>query len=349
MIRAGRVFEWRIHTVGTLIDDLRDPAALPDPTSRVSLVQTHISLVFVADSFVYKIKKPVDFGFLDFSTLDKRRHFCAEEVRLNQRLSRDIYLGVVPVTLDKGRHRLGGEGGRPVEFAVRMRRVPDDRLMRTLYEKGELNDDHLDSVADLLAGFHSEAERSKHIDGFGTLESFKVNTDENFAQTESFVGATLQLDDFERIRDWTQQFYREEGAVFEDRIQQGRIRDCHGDLHMEHICFLDPVAAIDCIEFNERFRYSDTLADIAFLLMDLEFRGGGEIAGRLWARYSERAGETGMERLLAFYKVYRAYVRGKVIGFQLNDPQIQARTKQEAAETAGAYFRLARHYVDSAP
>lgn len=335
--------------MGTLIDDLQDPAALPDPTSRVSLVQTHISLVFVADLFVYKVKKPVDFGFLDFSTLDRRRHFCAEEVRLNQRLSKDVYLGVVPVTLENGRHRLGGEGGRPVEFAVRMRRIPDDRLMRTMHEKGELNDHHLDSVADLLAGFHRDAERSERIDGFGKLESFKVNTDENFAQTEAFVGTTLKPDDFERIRDWTQQFYGDEGGLFEERIRQGRIRDCHGDLHMEHICFLDPVAAIDCIEFNERFRYSDTLADIAFLLMDLEFRGGDEIAARLWSKYSERANESGMERLLTFYKVYRAYVRGKVIGFQLNDPQIQAPAKKEAAETAGAYFRLARHYVDTAP
>ncbi len=335
--------------MGTLIDDLLNPASLPDPTSEVSLIQTHISLVFVADSFVYKIKKPVDFGFLDFSTLDKRRLFCAEEVRLNQRLSRDIYLGVVPVTLENGVHRIGAEGGRPVEFAVRMRRIPDERLMRTMYEKGELNDDHLDSVADLLAGFHGEAERSEHIDGFGTLDSFRVNTDENFAQTEAFVGATLLLEDFKRIQDWTEKFYLKEGALFKDRIKKGRVRDCHGDLHMEHICFLDPVAAIDCIEFNERFRYSDTLADIAFLLMDLEFRGGGEIAGRLWSKYSERAGEAGMERLLAFYKVYRAYVRGKVIGFQLNDPHIPARAKQEAAETAGAYFRLARHYVDSTP
>ncbi|MFO7783128.1 MAG: phosphotransferase [Thermodesulfobacteriota bacterium] len=335
--------------MGSLIDDLQEPAALPDPTTRVSLVQTHISLVFVADLFVYKVKKPVDFGFLDFSTLEKRKHYCAEEVRLNQRLSKGVYLGVVPVTLEEGRHRLGGDGGPPVEFAVRMRRIPDDRLMRTLYEKGGLRDDHLDSVAALLAGFHCEAERSERIDEFGKLESFKVNTDENFAQTEAFIGTTVQRDDFDRIRDWTRQFYQEEGGLFDKRIQKGRVRDCHGDLHMEHICFLDPVAAIDCIEFNERFRYSDTLADIAFLLMDLEFRGGAEIAGRLWAKYSERADESGMERLLAFYKVYRAYVRGKVISFQLNDPQIQARAKQEAAETAGAYFRLARHYVETAP
>lgn len=335
--------------MGSLIDDLLDPEALPDATSLVSLVQTHISLVFVGNDFVYKVKKPVDFGFLDFSTLDKRKLFCEEEVRLNQRLSTGIYLGVLPVTLEKGKHRVGGDVERAVDFAVRMKRVPNDKLMRTLFDKGELKEEHLASVADLLAVFHRDADRSDYIDGFGTLRSFKVNTDENFSQTEEFVGTTIQTDDFEKIRDWTARFFQEEGRVFEERIRLGRIRDCHGDLHMEHICFLDPVAAIDCIEFNERFRYSDTLADIAFLLMDLEFRGGGDIAGRLWSRYSDRAGEWGMERLLTFYKVYRAYVRGKVIGFQVYDPQIQPRAKKEAAETSGAYFRLARHYVDTAP
>ncbi len=335
--------------MGTMIDDLLDPAALPDPTSRVTLVQTHISLVFVGDDYVYKVKKPVDFGFLDFSTPEKRRYYCAQEVRLNQRLSEGIYLGVLPVTLERGRHRMGGDPADAVDYAVRMRRIPEDRLMRTLFERGELGEEHLDAVAGLLARFHREAERSERIDAFGTLESFKVNTDENFVQTEPFIGTTLSRDTFERIRDWTGAFYREEGAVFEKRIREGRVRDCHGDLHMEHVCFLDPVAAIDCIEFNDRFRYSDTLADIAFLLMDLEFRGGAGFAAGLWSGYAERAGESGMERLLNFYKVYRAYVRGKVIGFQLNDPQIDEKTKEEAVRTAGAYFDLARRTVETAP
>ena len=335
--------------MGTMIDDLQDPVALPDPTGRVTLVQTHISLVFVGDDYVYKVKKPVDFGFLDFSTPEKRKHYCGQEVRLNQRLSEGIYLEVLPVVLEAGRHRLGGEGGEAVDYAVRMRRIPEDRLMRTLFERGGLGEEHLDAVAGLLARFHGEAERSGRIDAFGTLESFKVNTDENFTQTEPFIGTTLTRDTFERIRDWTGSFYREEAAVFEKRIGEGRIRDCHGDLHMEHVCLLDPVAAIDCIEFNDRFRYSDTLADIAFLLMDLEFRGGEGWAADLWDRYAERAGESGMERLLNFYKVYRAYVRGKVIGFQLNDPQIDERAKEEAVRTAGAYFDLARRYVETAP
>jgi uncharacterized protein len=334
--------------LGTLINDLQDPSSLPDPTAAVSLVQTHISMVFLGDFFVYKVKKPVDFGFLDFSTLEKRKHYCEEEVRLNQRLSEGVYLGVLPVTLDNGRHRIGGGSGRPVEFAVRMRRIPEDRLMLALYEKRALEDNHLRAVAALLADFHRRAERSERIESFGRMDGFKVNTDENFSQVEPFVGITVEREGFERIREWTNRFYQKEGGVFDERIEGGRVRDCHGDLHMEHICFLDPVAAIDCIEFNERFRYSDTLADIAFLLMDLEFRGGGAMAARLWAEYARQAGESGMEELLTFYKVYRAFVRGKVIGFQLNDPQVGAEERREAKERAGAYFRLAREYVEAA-
>ena len=332
----------------SMIDDLLDPAASPDPTEHMSLIQTHISMVFIGDDFVYKVKKAVDFGFLDFSTLEQRRHYCEKEVRLNQRLSQGIYLGVLPVIRDRrGIHHLGETDGETVDYAVRMRRISEDRLMKTLYERGELQEIHLESVADLLACFHREAERSTHIDAFGSVKSFKVNTDENFAQTEPFVGRTLTRSNFERIRDWTEAFTRENGPFFERRIQEGRIRDCHGDLHMEHICFLDPVAAIDCIEFNDRFRYSDTLADIAFLLMDLEFNGAADHARRLWSMYAEKANESGTDRLLAFYKVYRAYVRGKVIGFQLNDPNIDATAKEQAASTAGEYFRLAVHYVDS--
>jgi len=334
--------------MSSLIDDLLDPLSLPDPTPHVTLVQTHISMVFMGEDYVYKIKKPVDFGFLDFSSPEKRHRYCEQEVRLNQRLSKGVYLGVLPVTHSEGRHRIGGNPDEAVDWAVRMKRIPEACLMRSLYERGELRDSHLEATAQLLARFHREAERSPAIDEFGTWLRFKVNTDENFAQTEAFVEQTLDQETYERIRDWTDAFYRANGPLFEQRVQQGRIRDCHGDLHMEHICFLDPVAAIDCIEFNDRFRYSDTLADIAFLLMDLEFRGGMNLAGRLWRMYADLAGETGMERLLSFYKVYRAYVRGKVIGFQLHDPNIDDKTKEEALQTARRYFALARSYVERA-
>jgi aminoglycoside phosphotransferase family enzyme len=297
----------------SMIDDLLDPASLPDITEHVSLVQTHISLVFVADDFVYKVKKPVNFGFLDFTTLEKRRHYCFQEVRLNQRLAEDVYVGVLPIIQDGRQYRVGeGEGGEVVDYAVKMKKIPQDTLMKSLFSRGELREEHLKEIAHVLAGFHLSAERSSEIDEFGKPEAFRVNTDENFEQTEKYKGITIEERDFYALREWTNHFYEENSELFLKRIRAGKIRDCHGDLHMEHICLAEKLFIIDCIEFNDRFRYSDILADIAFLLMDLEYQGGKGHADQLWKFYGGETGEAGMEALLAFYKVYRAYVRGKV-------------------------------------
>jgi len=330
----------------SMIDDLLDPASLPDATERVSLVQTHISLVFVADDFVYKVKKPVNFGFLDFTTLEKRRHYCFQEVRLNQRLAEDVYMGVLPITHDGKRYRVGeGEGGEVVDYAIKMKKIPQDTLMKSLFSRGELREKHLREIAHVLADFHLNAKRSQEIDEFGRPEAFRVNTDENFEQTEKYKGTTIEERDFYALREWTDNFYQENGDLFRKRIRAGKIRDCHGDLHMEHICLAEKLSIIDCIEFNDRFRYSDTLADIAFLLMDLEYQGGKGFADQLWKFYGRQAGEAGMEGLLAFYKVYRAYVRGKVTSFQLDDDQIEPQEKKAAAQTAARYFQLARSYI----
>jgi len=331
----------------SMIDDLLDPASLPDATESVSLVQTHISLVFVADDFAYKVKKPVNFGFLDFTTLEKRRHYCFQEVRLNQRLAEDVYLDVLPIIHDGRRYRVGeGEGGEVVEYAVKMKKIPDESLMKSLFRRGELREEHLKEIAHVLAGFHLSAERSPEIDEFGRPEAFRVNTDENFEQTEKYKGTTIKEKDFHALREWTDNFYKENSELFRKRIEAGKIRDCHGDLHMEHICLTERLSIIDCIEFNDRFRYSDTLADIAFLLMDLEYQGGKGFADQLWDFYREETGEAGMEALLTFYKVYRAYVRGKVTSFQLDDDQISPQEKETAAQTAAKYFQLARSYIE---
>ncbi len=328
-----------------MIEGLLDPAALPDKTSTVRLVETHISSVLVADHFVYKVKKPVNLGFLDFSTLEKRQFYCQEEVRLNQRLSRDIYLGVLPVFKEGDRFRIGGEGGRIVDYAVRMRRIPEEKLMKVLFLKGRVTPHDVIAVARLLARFHAEAERSRDIDMFGRQERFKINTDENFAQTEKYVGITLPKSDYVALRRWTDDFYARNKGLFQGRIEKGKIRDCHGDLHMEHICLTDPVAAIDCIEFNDRFRYSDTVSDIAFLLMDLEYHGGGKLASHLWDAYVSESGDEEEEDLLTFYKVYRAYVRGKVISFRLDEDRLEKGDKDLAAREAAAYFDLAVRYI----
>jgi aminoglycoside phosphotransferase family enzyme len=336
----------RLILVGDLIEDLLRPEALPHPTANVQLVQTHISLVFVGDEFVYKIKKPVDFGFLNFTTPELRLHFCQEEVRLNRRLSPDMYLGVLSVVFDGKSHTLRETpGGKVVDYAVWMKRIPQDRLMKSLLARGELGEAHLRELAFLLARFAAEAETSPEIAKFGEPDRFRVNTEENFAQTEPYIGRTIEPGEHLALKRWTHEFYEQREGLFMERIRQGRIRDCHGDLHMEHICFAEQLCIFDCIEFNDRFRYSDTLSDIAFLLMDLEFHGAWDMAARLWDLYGEMAGERNVQELLKFYKVYRAFVRGKVNGFRLEDPHIPEQQKAEAAQEARRYFKLAMSYI----
>jgi aminoglycoside phosphotransferase family enzyme len=328
-----------------IIKDLQDPAALPDPTGSVTVVQTHISIVFVADAFVYKIKKPVNFGFLDFSTLEKREYYCHREVELNSRLSKDVYLGVLPVTRQGTTHTLRKTGKEPVDYAVKMKRIPDNRLMKSLFARSEITQNHLRQIAEVVAGFHSDAAMTPEIEAFGSPERFKINTDENFEQISKYIGVTVSEKQFRSLKGWTEDFYRSNRALFMQRIAQGRIRDCHGDLHMEHICLTQDLPIFDCIEFNDRFRYSDTIADIAFLLMDLEYHGGADLAGTLWNYYKDLAREEEMDALLTFYKVYRAVVRGKVNGFQVDDASIGEQEKERAVLTARKYFQLATSYI----
>ena len=332
--------------MSSLIRDLSDPASLPDETKSVSVIQTHISIVIVGDEYVYKIKKAVHFGFLDFLSLEKRAYYCEQELRLNKRLAENIYITVIPIRFDGKKFTMvGGAGDEIREYAVKMRRIPEDLLMKSLYEKGALTGEHLKKVAEVLVSFHASAFRSAEIDQYGAPERFKVNTDENFEQVRKYVGVTIDSKEFKALETWTESFYSNNQRLFFNRIREGKVRDCHGDLHMEHICFTDPLSIIDCIEFNDRFRYSDAIADIAFLLMDLEYHSGGPLAARLWRDYAEGARDEGVESLLIFYKVYRAFVRGKVNSFQGDDATMGRDEKEEARTRAKKYFKLAYSYI----
>jgi uncharacterized protein len=331
----------------SIINELIHPDMLPDPAERISIVHTHISFVIIADNFVYKVKKPVNFGFLDFSTLEKRKYFCQREIDLNRRLSPDLYLEVLPVYFNGTGYRIGGDEdtGELIDYAVKMKRIPDDMLMKNLFSKGLLTNQHLLKISDKLAVFHMNANHSNEIAGYGAPDVFKINTDENFLQTEKYQDITISKTDFNEIKNWTDNFLKVNENIFNDRVSNKMIRDCHGDLHMEHICLTDSIPIFDCIEFNERFRYTDILADIAFLLMDLEYRGGKQFADILWEDYSRITDSSHMTQLLNFYKVYRAYVRGKVISFQLDDKNIDPTKKEESVSIANKYFQLAREYI----
>jgi aminoglycoside phosphotransferase family enzyme len=336
----------------TMISDLENTDAYPEPTGTVKLVQTHISWVFICDEFVYKLKKPVNFGFLDFSTLEKRKHFCHQEVKLNSRLAKDVYLGVAPVIIRDGKYKIAGlnndhDDAEIVEYAVKMRLIPDDLLLKNRFTIGTLTELDMDRIAKAIAEFHKLAERSHEIDKFGSLATVKFNTDENFQQTEEHISSAILREQYDALKNWTDVFYQQHGDLFHERIKGGHIRDCHGDLHMEHICLTEPITIIDCIEFNERFRYSDTASDLAFLLMDLEYHDGGRFAEQLYEQYKKYSGEVDaeLELILKYYKVYRAYVRGKVNCFQLNDPNISEERKAEVKKTAQKYFNLAYNYI----
>jgi aminoglycoside phosphotransferase family enzyme len=333
--------------LSSMIEDLLKPEAFPDPTKRVLLVQTHISLVFVADEFVYKVKKPVNFGFLDFTSLEKRAFYCRQELLLNRRLAKDIYIDVLPIRFDGKRYTMRSTKGEIVEHAVKMKRISEDRLMKSLYERRALTENHLRRLARTLARFHLNALRSPVIDEFGEPDRFRINTDENFSQIKKYIGMSIEGEQFGALQDWTDRFCRTRRELFYKRIKQGKIRDCHGDLHMEHVCFSRSLSIIDCIEFNDRFRYSDTVADSAFLLMDLEYHGGKKFSSALWKHYRKFAAEEAVDPLLDFYKVYRAVVRGKVNSFQVDDPAISAEDKDRAVQRARKYFSLAWSYTQS--
>ena len=327
-----------------LLSHLLDPLTYPEETRDVTLVQTHISFLFVTDNHVYKIKKPLDLGFLNFTTLDRRRFYCEEEVRLNLRLCPGMYLGVVQIRESERGISFQGSG-RIIEYAVKMRRLPADRMLDVLLQQDKVTGEDIRRIAAKIFRFHKSAERAVEIDRYGDISVIKNNWDENFRQVEAFVGITLDRTGLGLIEGWVYRYLADNEKVFSDRVAGGFIRDCDGDIHAENICMEDGIYIFDCIEFNERFRYIDTAADIAFLLMDLDYHGKSGLSDIFVNEYYRETGDSGMFAVLDFYKIYRAFVRGKVESFRLNDPGMTPEEKETAGRKARRHFRLARGYI----
>jgi aminoglycoside phosphotransferase family enzyme/predicted kinase len=326
----------------SLIESLARASAYPPPCESVEIRQTHVSIVALAGPVVYKIRKPVDLGFLDFSTLEKRRIDCLEEVRLNRRLARDVYLGVVPIVRTAEGVRVEGEG-EPLEWAVKMRRLPDDASLLGMLDQGKLTESLLASVADRIAQFH-EAASCPCDAGFDGVAS---NARENFEQTAIDVGKTVSPGVFAKVRALTDQWLTRLRPLIESRARRSVCCDGHGDLRLEHVyCFPearspDDIVIIDCVEFSERFRRGDPVADVAFLVMELLFRGRDDLA-RSFAHAYFRASrdEEGVE-LLPFYVAYRSIVRAKVRGIELREREIEAARRESSLRKARAHFLLA--------
>jgi hypothetical protein len=327
------------------IHHLLQSGSYPHAVDETRLIQTHISFVVIAGEYVYKWKKPVNFGFLNFSTLDKRKFYCERELVLNRRLCPEVYLDVVTINVAGSGYSLGGTG-EVVEYGIKMARMPEDRMMSTIIEVGGLTREHLDAIITTLIPFYTTAEAGESIREFGRSEAVSVNVLENFDQTEGFIGkGALSRPAFEQIKGYARRVLADRER-FDRRVAAERIRDCHGDLYSANICLAPKVCIFDCIEFNERFRYSDIAADIAFLAMDLDFHGLTELSSYFITRFIAASGDDGLLKMLNFYKCYRAYVRGKIGLFTAGDPAVDPETAGKCLAQAGRYFQLAKEYTE---
>jgi aminoglycoside phosphotransferase family enzyme/predicted kinase len=335
----------RSNSQERLIAFLKSPASYPHGPTEVRVIQTHISWVFLASPFVFKVKKPVNLGFLDFSTLEKRRYFCQREIELNRRLCPEIYLDAVPIYRTDSGFSLKAPGDI-VEYTVKMKELPHGWFLNELLKKKLVGEKEINRVISTLHRFYQAEKPTPEIEQWGTPEKLKISTDENFTQVEPFIGKTISPVAFEAIRHYTNQFYKLNENLFRERIQQHRILDCHGDLHLDHIHLTPEATAIfDCIEFNDRFRFIDIANDLAFLAMDFDFQGRSDLGNLLLRNAARELGDAEMLKVADFYKCYRAFVRGKVESIQATETETQ--NPDEHEKQAARYFRLALKYAVS--
>lgn len=317
-----------------------------DASTKVEMIQTHISFVILVDNYAFKIKKPVNFGFLDFSTRKKRKMYCEKEIQLNNRLCPEIYDSMVSFSETEDGHLTINGNGPVVDYAVKMHRFDQNKLMNELLTKQKITKTHIEHIADILVGFYEKQTPSQTINKYGSVSSVKQNIDENFEQTREVVDVTIPKNRYDFIKQINESFFQLHSLVLERRKKQGCIFDCHGDLHSGNIVIdKNNICIFDCIEFNTRFRYIDVASDIGFLAMDLDFHNHPFLSSHFILDYVHKSDDDSLFDVLNFYKSYRAYVRGKVIGFQLTDEHISSQKKQSIIETAQQYFALSEYYI----
>ena len=327
----------------TLINALQDAACYHHDVDAFDVRETHISWVIMTGKYAYKIKKPLDFGFLNFSTLEKRQHFCEEEVRLNKRLAGDLYLRVVPITGTPEHPELDGDG-EPFEYAVCMQQFDNDGLFSTLQATGQLTQAFMDDLVDQLVAFHADTEQAGVGSEFGTAAAVYAPARENFDQLEPLLSDDADLERLGALRAWTDNAFERFHDEFQRRHDEGFIRNNHGDVHLANAVLHDGRALI--FEFNDQFRWNDVGCELAFLVMDLEVRGEQELANRVLDRYLERSGDYALVRLLPFYKAYRAMVRAKVAMFRFQQPDLHPADKDAVLADFRRYLALAERYSE---
>ena len=320
-----------------LVAALTDPVRFPHPVAAIELIETHISWVILTGDYAYKIKKAVDLGFLDFTTLARREHFCREELRLNRRLAPEWYLDVVPITGEVDAPVIGGTSA-PVEWAVKMRQFERGAEISHLLPTGVVTPQIIDQVADRVAAFHAQCARDTAADGYGAADAVRRPIRNNLATLASRLADPALRASLERLRDWSEAEHQRLLPTLDARRAEGFVREGHGDLHLGNIA-LDrgQVLVFDCIEFDPRLRWIDVMSEVAFIVMDLTHRGRPDLARRLLNRYLEHTGDYGGLAVLHYYLVYRALVRASVAAI---------RAAQRGGNAVGG--NEVRGYLDSA-
>ena len=324
----------------TFVSALQNPELFPHPVSGFELIETHISWVLLTGDFVYKIKKPVNFGFLDYSTLEQRAHFCKEELRLNQRLAPDLYLAVIPVYGSAESPSLKPDG-QPIEYMVKTRQFRQQDLLGNLQRDGLLQNWHIDQLAERLAAFHADIQTVAADAPQGLPEQVHAPVTQNFEQIRQLINQPDQLSRLQTLENWANTTFDRLHAQLQQRRDSGFIRECHGDIYLDNVTLVDgQVTLFDCIEFNEDFRWIDTMSDVAFMVMDLRDRQLDRLANRFLNRYLEITGDYAGLAVLDYYIAYRAMVRAKVALLRLTQP-IDEAGRLEVMQRYTGYISLA--------
>jgi aminoglycoside phosphotransferase family enzyme/predicted kinase len=332
--------------IAALIEQMQQPQFYPHAVRQpIELVQTHVSYVLLTGDYAYKLKKAVNFGFLDYSTLAKRKYFLQEEISMNSAIAPELYLEVVPITQAGDKFSLSGEE-EAVEYALKMRQFPQENLFINLFEAGKLSIEQMEELGKIVAQFHAKAATNDYISSFGTVAKVREAFDENYQQTEQYVGRVQTQQQLVETKAFTDSFFAEREDLFQARIDNHKIKECHGDLHLKNIClWQDKIQLFDRIEFNEPFRFVDVMYDVAFAVMDLDARGRKDFGNAFLNTYLEQTGDWEGVQLLPLYLSRQAYVRAKVTSFLLDDPAISEKVKQEASQTAADYYQQAWEYT----
>jgi aminoglycoside phosphotransferase family enzyme/predicted kinase len=334
--------------IDSLIEQMQRSNFYPHPVSEpIELIQTHISYVFLTGDYAYKVKKDVDLGFVDFSSLEKRQKFLLEEIRLNQKIAPDLYLEILPIAQQGDRFILG-ETTDPVEYVSKMRQFPQENLFDNLLERDRLSIELITELAKIVADFHKNTATNDYISNFGTVSVIKPAFDENYTQSQKYIGYVQTQQQLEETKAFTDRFFAEREDLFRSRIDNHKIKECHGDLHLKNICLWQgEIQLFDRIEFNELFRFVDVMYDVAFVVMDLDARGRKDFGNIFLNSYIERTGDWQGLQVLPLYLSRQAYVRAKVTSFLLENPDIAEDAKKQKAKTAAHYYKLAWKYTQN--